>query len=208
MTERAKILLVEDDLICVALLTQYLESKNYEIISARNGLQAIALVSEVRPDLILSDVIMPKMNGLDFLRHVRQSPDTHCIPFIFLTARSLASDRVEGLKEGANAYIIKPFNLGELLAQVESLLKVSYSMRETAFRQSGALMQASTHVKLTNAELSISKLVAQGLTNTEIAKQLVISRRTVEGHISRMLRKTQLSNRTELSRWILENRFA
>jgi DNA-binding NarL/FixJ family response regulator len=203
-----KILLVEDDLTCLTLLARYLELKGYEVVCAQNGSQAIAVLSEAQPDLIVSDIIMPKMNGLAFLREVRQNPETSWIPFVLLTAKSLVSDRIEGLKEGANAYMVKPFSLGELLAQLESLLKVSYSLRETAFKQVEPFMQVPPHVKLTSAELEIAKLVAQGLTNTEISKQLVTSRRTVEGHISRMLRKTQLSNRTELSRWILENRLA
>lgn len=204
----AKILLVEDDPTCMTLLTEYLKSKGYDVIAARNGQQAIASLSDSLPDLIVSDLMMPKMDGFAFLQQVKQDINTSWIPFILLSAKSLASDRIRGLGEGASAYLVKPFRLSELVAQVEALLRSSYALRENTLRQAEQRIQAPTDVKLTNSELSVAKLVAQGLTNFEIAQRLVTSKRTVESHISNMLRKTELSNRTELSRWILENGMA
>lgn len=78
-------------------------------------------------------------------------------------------------------------------------------MRQSMLQQTSRKLQVPSEIKLTNAELAVAKLVAQGLSNFAISQQLVTSKRTVESHISHMLRKTGLNNRTELTRWILEN---
>lgn len=202
---KSTILLVDDDPSCTALLKRYLESEGYEVLSAKNGQQAIDLLNQTPPDLIITDVMMPKMDGYELLQEIRQDPMTNWIPVIFLSAKSLSSDRLRGLSAGANAYIVKPFNVDELMIQVKSLLQSSQLLRQHILRQTERRIQVPTGVKLTNAELSVAKLVAQGLSNSEIAQRLYSSKRTIESHISHMLRKTGLSNRTELSRWILEN---
>jgi DNA-binding NarL/FixJ family response regulator len=204
----ARILLVDDDSSCTALLTEFFELQGYQTEVAENGERAIQALSEHLPDLIVTDVVMPKVDGLMLLEEVRSSMDTNWIPFIFLTARSLSNDRIQALSLGANAYIVKPFRLSELSAQVESLLRASHHLRQNTLKQAEQRIQVPTGIKLTNSELSVAKLVAKGLSNLEISQQLVTSKRTVESHISHMLRKTELSNRTELSRWILENGLA
>ncbi|MCU0550631.1 MAG: response regulator transcription factor [Leptolyngbya sp. Prado105] len=204
----ARILLVDDDPSCTALLTEFFEIQGYEIEVAENGEKAIEVLSEDPPDLIVTDVIMPRMDGFALLEEVRSNIETNWIPLIFLTAKSLSNDRIQALSSGANAYIVKPFRLNELSAQVESLLCSSHHLRQNTLKQAEQRIQVPTGIKLTNAELSVAKLVAKGLSNLEISQQLVTSKRTVESHISHMLRKTELSNRTELSRWILENGLA
>jgi DNA-binding NarL/FixJ family response regulator len=202
---KGSILLVDDDDNFVSLMTVYLSYQGYDVASAGNGAQAIDVLNTVHPDLIISDVMMPEMDGYRFADTVRQSPDNGWIPIIFLSAKHQSHDRVQGLSAGANVYMVKPFDLGELFAQIESSLRASQLMQRSRAKRSETKMLVPTGVKLTNMELTVARLVAQGLSNLEIAQQLNASKRTVESHISHMLRKTMLSNRTELSRWIIEN---
>jgi DNA-binding NarL/FixJ family response regulator len=204
----AKVLLVDDDSTCTALLSRYLVSKAYQVAIAEDGCQALEQLDEALPDLIISDIIMPKLDGFTLLEQVRQNANTNWIPIILLSAKTASCDRLKGLNAGANAYLIKPLNLKELLAHVQTLLHLSYSLRADTRRQLEQRIQTPTDVKLTTSELSMAKLVSQGLSNYEISQRLVISKRTVESCISRMLRKTELNNRTELSRWVLENGLA
>jgi DNA-binding NarL/FixJ family response regulator len=202
---KGSILLVDDDENFVSLMTVYLNHQGYDVASAGNGVQAIDVLNTVHPDLIISDVMMPEMDGYRFADTIRQSPDNGWIPIIFLSAKHQSHDRVQGLSAGANVYMVKPFDLGELFAQIESSLRASQLMQQSRAKRSETKMLVPAGITLTNMELTVARLVAQGLSNLEIAQRLNASKRTIESHISHMLRKTMLSNRTELSRWIIEN---
>lgn len=203
--QSATVLLIDDDPVCIALLTRFLSVQGYEIRSAKNSEQAIEMIAEDQPDLIVTDISLPGMDGLTLLKLLRQKSETNSIPVIVLTAQSSSDDRLQSLSAGANALIVKPFQLSELLAHIQSLLQSYALMRQSVMQQTSRKLQVPSEVKLTNAELAVAKLVAQGLSNFAISQQLVTSKRTVESHISHMLRKTGLNNRTELTRWILEN---
>ncbi|WNZ49237.1 response regulator transcription factor [Leptolyngbya boryana CZ1] len=202
---KGSILLVDDDVNFVTLMTGYLVFQGYQVTTAETGTEAIALLGDVKPDLIISDIVMPEMNGYVFAEAVRQSPEINWIPIIFLSARDQSQDRVKGLSAGATVYMVKPFELEELIAQIESALRSSQLMRENRAKRAEAKISVPDGVKLTNTELTVARLVAQGMSNLEIAQRLSASKRTIESHISHMLKKTLLSNRTELSRWIIEN---
>ncbi len=204
---RGSILLVDDDVNFITLMQLYLSHRGYSVTCAESGQQAIAVLEEFKPDLILSDVMMAGMDGFHFAEAVRQSA-LNWVPIILVSAKDRSSDRVQGLSAGANAYIVKPFDLDELIAQIESALRSSYLMQQNRTRKNESRIQVPEGVRLTNTELIVAKLVSQGLSNLEIAEQLNASKRTIESHISHMLKKTTLSNRTELSRWILENNMA
>jgi DNA-binding NarL/FixJ family response regulator len=203
--QKGLILLVDDDVNLVTLLTEYLASQLYEIVSATNGAHAMAILHQVEPDLIITDVMMPEVDGYQLVEMVRNTPQINWIPVIFLSARSQSQDRVKGLSVGGNAYLVKPFALDELSAQIESSLRSSYLIQQNRIKKSEIKMQVPEGVKLTQAELLIAQLVARGMSNNEIAQKLSASKRTIESHISHMLKKTALTNRTELSRWILES---
>ncbi|MCU0550359.1 MAG: response regulator transcription factor [Leptolyngbya sp. Prado105] len=202
---KGSILLVDDDVNFVTLMTGYLAFQGYQVTTAETGTEAIALLGDVKPDLIISDIVMPEMNGYAFAETVRRSPEINWIPIIFLSARDQSHDRVRGLSAGATVYMVKPFELNELVAQIESALRSSQLMRENRAKRAEAKISVPDGVRLTNTELTVARLVAQGLSNLEIAQRLNASKRTIESHISHMLKKTLLNNRTELSRWIIEN---
>jgi two-component system sensor histidine kinase ChiS len=95
----------------------------YTITEAKNGMEALERAHELKPDLIITDVMMPEMNGLDFCRQVKKDPMLNQIPVILITAKSTEGGRIEGLEAGADAYISKPFGFEELLRKVEYLTK-------------------------------------------------------------------------------------
>ncbi|MDY0091530.1 MAG: response regulator [Candidatus Vecturithrix sp.] len=118
-----RILIVEDEPGMIELLTVALEDEGYVISIANNGHQGLRKVEEEHPDLIISDVMMPDMNGYDFCEQLRANPKTAAIPFIFLTAKKDVSDRVRGLNLGADDYISKPFHVVEVVARIKTLMQ-------------------------------------------------------------------------------------
>jgi DNA-binding NarL/FixJ family response regulator len=200
-----KILLVDDDTTHTLLLGQYLETLGYMVMIADRVDQAMTLLAETTPDLILSDVVMPEQSGYDFLNQLKQDDSKSWIPVILVSAQHHRQDRITGLSAGASAFIVKPFSLDELTAQVESSLRSSQQIQHRQLVSQHRKVRVPIGVKLTQAEQQVAGYVTQGRSNLEISQQLFISKRTIESHISNILRKTELHNRTELSRWILEN---
>ncbi len=117
------ILVVEDDRAMAVALRDGFEFDGYEVVTAADGVSALELAAERRPDLIVLDVMLPRMNGLDVCRKLRAGGDQ--VPIIMLTARGQEIDRVLGLKLGADDYVTKPFSFMELLARVEAVLRRS-----------------------------------------------------------------------------------
>ena len=116
------ILIVEDDNNIADLLRLYLEKEGYQATIAADGTQGIDLYRKLRPDLVLLDVMMPGVDGWGVLRTIRQDSQT---PVIMLTAKGETTDKVSGLKQGADDYITKPFEMKEVLARIEAVLRRS-----------------------------------------------------------------------------------
>ncbi|HKN48025.1 MAG TPA: response regulator transcription factor [Candidatus Polarisedimenticolia bacterium] len=116
-----KILIVEDDASMAAALKDGFESERFTVVLAQDGAAGLRLANEAQPDLILLDVMLPKMSGLDVCREIRKAGDG--VPILMLTARRQEIDKVVGLKLGADDYVTKPFGFLELLARVEALLR-------------------------------------------------------------------------------------
>ena len=126
----ARILVVDDTPANIQTLTATLKAQGYQISVAVNGRQALEVVARVRPDLILLDVMMPEMDGFEACKHLKANPETRDIPVIFLTARTEATDIVQGFELGALDYVAKPFNSHELLARVNTHLTMDKLRRE------------------------------------------------------------------------------
>ena len=114
------ILIVEDDPNIAELVQMYLEKEGYNTRIASDGGQGIDLFRQLRPDLVLLDIMLPVMDGWNVLRTIRQDSKT---PVIMLTAKGETNDKVQGLKQGADDYLTKPFEMKELLARVEAVLR-------------------------------------------------------------------------------------
>ncbi len=117
-----KVLIIEDDPYIADLLRLYLEKEGYEVDTAGDGVKGLEKFRRWKPDLVLLDVMLPGMNGWGVCRSIRQDADT---PIIMLTAKSETDDKVNGLKQGADDYITKPFEMKEVLARIEAVLRRS-----------------------------------------------------------------------------------
>jgi DNA-binding response OmpR family regulator len=118
----AKILLVEDETTVRETLAMNLRAENYEVLTAADGAEGLDLARDEAPDLIIMDLMLPKLDGLSLCRILRKDTD---VPIIMLTARGTEMDRITGLETGADDYVVKPFSLGELLARVRANLRRS-----------------------------------------------------------------------------------
>jgi len=114
-----KILLIEDDSDLFSLLQYNLEKEGFALTGLQTGKGAIELCRQVRPDLILLDIMLPDSDGLDICKGIRKDPDLAATPIIFLTARAAETDRIVGLEIGANDYVVKPFSVRELIARIK-----------------------------------------------------------------------------------------
>lgn len=116
-------MVVDDDADTVTILKAVLEAKGYEVISALSGEELFSRLEEKKPDLILLDIMMPKIDGLEALKRLRASPPTSVIPVILLTAKVQYGDVLGGYKQGADYYLTKPFTSSQLLNAINLLLK-------------------------------------------------------------------------------------
>ena len=205
MNAPKRLLVVDDDPNLVLLVKDYLEFRGYEVVAASNGLEALEVMRRLTPDLIICDVMMPEMDGYTFVQTLRSDRATDWIPVIFLSARGQTADRVRGLNTGAEAYLVKPFEPEELVAQVEATLKHTERLLQMQGAPVQPVIQLDREVELTPTETKVLQYVARGMSNREIAEVMGVSQRTIESHVSNMLAKTGLHNRTELARWAIES---
>ncbi len=126
----ARILIVDDDPDALAILRLSLEPEGYVLTQANNGLKALEICRQSLPQLVISDVMMPQMNGIQFVNALKaEVPDTY-IPVLLVTALSEIDEKVEGLDAGADDYITKPFDFNELTARVRALLRIKQLTEE------------------------------------------------------------------------------
>ena len=205
-----QLLLIDDDPNLILLVKDYLEFRGYKVTTAENGREALEVLQQQTPDMIICDVMMPEMDGYTLVQQIRNNASTNWIPVLFLSAKGQSQDRVKGLNMGADVYMVKPFEPEELVAQVESSLKQANRLIQQSNKDSKSKtkMNVPQNVELTPTELKVVQLVAKGMANREIAQQLNVSQRTIESHVSNMLNKTSLNNRTELARWAIESDMA
>jgi two-component system copper resistance phosphate regulon response regulator CusR len=112
-----KLLVVEDEIKTANSLKKGLEEKGYEVLVANEGATALALTSKIKFDLIVTDIVMPKLNGLEFCKKLRENNNN--TPVIMLTALGLTADKVKGFDTGSDDYLVKPFDFEELLARIK-----------------------------------------------------------------------------------------
>jgi DNA-binding NarL/FixJ family response regulator len=214
------ILVADDDLGTRLSIGDYLELSGYWVVTAEDGRKALEMVERYKPHLIVTDVTMPGMDGYELMRQVRRQPAFRLLPVIFLTARTNTEERIRGYQLGCDLYLPKPFELEELGAVVRNLLERS-QMIETEWRsrlypaepgspppkdaESLKQVPVMPGLDLTQREQEVLALLAEGLSNAQIGDRLHLSPRTVEKHVSSLLRKTNTSNRAELVRFVMEH---
>jgi DNA-binding response OmpR family regulator len=123
------ILIVEDNPDLRDFISESLEDE-YSIVGAENGSKGLSLAEDIIPDLIISDIMMPVMDGYELCNEIKTNEKTNHIPFILLTAKAETKDKLEGLQTGADDYLVKPFNPDELRIRVRNLIKIRKQMRD------------------------------------------------------------------------------
>lgn len=205
MSER--LLLVDDEANLLAAVAAVLRGAGYQVSTARNGKDALMQVARSLPDLVISDIRMPVMDGFALARHLRTASHTSLVPVIFLTAKDETADRIEGFRSGIDAYLTKPFEPSELLAVVRNILdrvqRTRTAIATLVGTDDGSETTLERDEELTEAEWRVAEAIARGLSNKEIAAALNLSVRTIENHVSRILAKKNFSNRVEIARSIL-----
>ena len=206
-----RLLVVDDEPNLLRAVAACLKAEGYEVSTARSGHEALLQLAESVPDLIVSDIRMPGMDGYKLARQLRGSQRTALVPIVFLTAKDETSDRIEGFRAGIDAYLTKPFEPEELIAVVNSILiRVERTHSQIARLVSATNAETNSvnfqDEQLTEAENRVAAAVSRGLSNKEIATELEISVRTVENHISHILDKKGFSNRVEIARYVFERK--
>ncbi|VAW59443.1 Signal transduction histidine kinase CheA, partial [hydrothermal vent metagenome] len=117
------VLVVDDSLSARKSLAQFVQDMGFEVRTARDGMEAVSLIDAHKPDLILVDMEMPRMNGLELTSHIRASSETHELPVIMITSRSTEKHRKTAFNRGVNHYMVKPFEEDELAMHIQGALK-------------------------------------------------------------------------------------
>lgn len=205
-----RILIVEDDEALLRGLALNLELEGHKVLTAEDGEAGYALLKREKPDLVILDILLPKLSGFEFCRRARA--EVIEVPILMLTARTEEADRVRGLNLGADDYVAKPFSLLELMARVRSLLRRAQKRRAGAlveelrfedvsvdFRKHEVL-KAGRPVELTRKELALLRLLAshegEVLTRDELLDQVwgvesCPTSRTVDNHVAKLRAKLE-----------------
>jgi DNA-binding NarL/FixJ family response regulator len=204
-----RLLLVDDEPKLLLAVAAVLRDEGFDVTTARNGKDALVRIAASVPDLVISDIRMPLMDGYALARHLRSTPHTKLVPIVFLTAKDDTRDRVEGFRVGIDAYLTKPFEPDELIAVIRNILD-RVERTQSAIAALVGLDQPEEKAlprdeELTEAEWRIAEAIARGMSNKEIAASLNLSIRTVENHVSRILAKKNFSNRVEIARSLLKS---
>jgi two-component system NarL family response regulator len=202
------------------------DSGDFKVDLAANATEAWDYLQHRLPALVISDIMMPQVDGYQFLQQLRGDARFQSLPVVFLTARGMTVDRIQGYQTGCDAFLSKPFDPDELEAIVRNLLARQQAstdggsesaklqeiyqeiraLKEQIGQPSG-IQTTPSPIKLdfTPREQSVLDLVSQGLMNKEIAAQLKTSVRNVEKYVSRLFTKTGTNSRTELVRFALQH---
>jgi DNA-binding response OmpR family regulator len=151
-----KILLIEDDSDLFSLLKYNLEREGFAMTGLQTGKGAIELCRQVRPDLVLLDIMLPDSDGLDICKGMRKDPDLASVPIIFLTARASETDRIVGLELGANDYVVKPFFVRELIARIKLQFRNQTAPVRVLEAGGVELDRTSCQVRLNGVTLSLT----------------------------------------------------
>ena len=222
------ILVVDDDPAILLSISDYLHGSGYSVINAENGQEALSLVKQYRPHLVITDIIMPKMDGYELVRLIREQTLFRLLPVILLTSRTKTEEKIFGYQAGCDVYLSKPFELAELGAVVRNLLERSHAIQAEKefsvhlaaeafeYRLSSQSNKSQSNkskiqvseienldISLTDREQQVLDLLTWGLSNAKIGDRLHLSPRTVEKYVTNLLRKTSTANRAELVRFAI-----
>jgi phosphate regulon transcriptional regulator PhoB len=204
---KKKVLVVDDEKDIVDLITYNLEKEGFATIRAYDGEAALDLIKSKKPDLVILDLMLPGVRGLDVCRFIRKKPETETLPIIMLTARSDQTDKILGLEIGADDYITKPFNVRELIARVRAVLRRwderSQKAETETFHFKGLHMNYETYevtvdgkrIEMAPTEIKLLRFLTKHPGRVYTRDQLLdyvwgdetfVEPRTVDVHVSRL----------------------
>ena len=205
-----RVLVVDDESDVTELLQYRLEQEGYRVATLNDPLGFVVKVREFEPDLMLLDIMMPELSGIQLCRIVRADPSMKDIPVIFLSARGEVEDRIKGLEAGAEDYVSKPFNISELILRVSKMLKRSGAPSQPAGQSrieiAGVVIDEDLHqltvdgknVLLTATEFRLLKLLMERKGRVQTRDHLLVNvwhydtdieTRTVDTHVRRVREK-------------------
>lgn len=215
-----RILIVEDEAAMAELLRYNLEAENYEVSLAADGEEAMLLIDEKKPDLVLLDWMLPRLSGIEICRQLRRSQRHKNLPVIMITARGEESDRIRGLDIGADDYLTKPFSPAELMARIRAVLRrfapelgkdelqvqdvrVDLVAHEV-FRGTHKLHLGPTEFKLLRffMERAGRVLSREQLLDGVWGRNVYVEDRTVDVHIRRLRKALNIEGATDLIRTV------
>jgi len=201
------ILVIDDEKDLIKLADYHLSKEGFLVISAKDGIQGLEIAKKHRPDLILLDIMLPKMDGWEVCKKLKASSETSHIPVIMLTARTQETDKVLGLELGADDYITKPFNTRELVARVKSVLRRSdvtskkdvLKIDDLVIDYSGRTVSLGDKtIELTNTEFNLLWYMANrrgkviprdDLISASRGEDAMVIDRTIDVHIASLRKK-------------------
>jgi two-component system phosphate regulon response regulator PhoB len=218
---KPKILVVEDDRDILQLLTYNLRAAGFEISTSQDGYDALALIKQQLPDIVLLDLLLPGLDGLEICKELKRSSETKSIPVIMLTARGEEVDRVVGLELGADDYVVKPFSPRELILRIKAVLRRATPQdSETVWQEEGLRLEMEAHrttvdgeeVGLTATEFKLLSELVRNKGKVQTRDQLLDKvwgyhfngyARTVDTHVRRLRQKLgDYSDRIETIRGV------
>ncbi len=198
------VLIVEDEIAIVTLLRYNLEREGFRVYSTGDGEEAIGMVKDYKPDIIVLDWMLPSMSGIDICKQLRWNQDTKGIPIIMLSARGEESDRIKGLDAGADDYLVKPFSPAELVARIRAVFRrFRPALSEKILAFAGIKMDVAGHkvtrndceVHLSPTEFSLLRYLLEHPARVFSREQLLdavwghdiyVELRTVDVHVRRL----------------------
>ncbi len=205
----ARILIVEDEQDILSVLEYNLRQAGHDIVATRFGRDALRLVKDSHPDLILLDLMLPDLSGTEVCKQVKEAPATRAVPIVMLTARGEEIDRVVGFELGVDDYVVKPFSMRELLLRIQAILrrdKVTESEAQIEFgvlridRQAHRVWVESTEIELTALEFRLLVTLYERRNRVQSRSALLddvwgiqadITTRTVDTHVKRLREKLE-----------------
>ncbi|HEX9808656.1 MAG TPA: phosphate regulon transcriptional regulator PhoB [Alphaproteobacteria bacterium] len=217
---KPRILIVEDEADLVTMLRYNLEREGFEVEAAGDGEEALLLIEERPPDLVLLDWMVPLVSGMEVCRRLRRRPETRELPVIMLTARGEEADRVRGLNTGADDYVTKPFSPSELIARMHAVLRRARPALESdSIAYGDIVMDLAAHrvlragkpVELRPAEFRLLRFLIEHPGRVFSREQLLdavwrdntyIEPRTVDVHIRRLRKALDVGARGDVIRTV------
>ena len=193
----SKILVVDDELNICELLKLYLENEGYTVFTANDGQAAVTAFQQKAPDLVLLDIMLPKMDGWQVCREIRK---TSSAPIIMLTAKGETFDKVLGLELGADDYVVKPFDAKEVVARVKAVLRRTQGKNDNAEESKKVVTYDKLEINIANYELKVNGVqIDTPPKELELIYHFYGDSRTVDVHVKRLREKLEgVSDKWEL----------